>query len=80
VRKEFNESYSGSLGYFSLDWKYFREKRGFQIGFEFQGGTEIKHRNLRYYIIGYLSELNETATFIRNRLSISIDKITNNEG
>jgi len=34
-----NESYSGSLSYLSVDWKYFREKRGFQIGFEFQGGS-----------------------------------------
>ncbi len=38
-----NESYSGSLGCLSLHWKNFREKRGFQIGFEFQGGSEIKH-------------------------------------
>ena len=52
-----NESYSGSLGYFSLDWKNFREKRGFQIGFEFQGGSEIKHRNLSAEIILFSLEL-----------------------
>jgi len=52
-----NESYSGSLGYLSLDWKNFREKRGFQIGFEFQGGSEIKHRNLSAEIILFSLEL-----------------------
>jgi len=52
-----NESYSGSLGYFSLDWKNFREERGFQIGFEFQGGSKIKHRNLSAEVILFSLEL-----------------------
>jgi len=52
-----NESYSGSFSYFSLDWKNFREKRGFQIGFEFQGGSEVKHRNLSAEIILFSLEL-----------------------
>ena len=52
-----DQSYSGTLSYLSVDWRYFREKRGFQIGFKFQEGSEIKHRNLSAEIILFSLEL-----------------------
>ncbi len=69
-----NESYSGSLSYLSVDWRYFREHRGFQIGFEFQTGSEIKHRNLSAEIIlfslelDYLYSINPFVLFNKNTI------------